>query len=712
MTRLNGDSLSMQAVRIQGSIRIDGSLDEACWQTGVRIHRFIQREPKEGEPSTERTDVRILYDEKNLYIGFHCWDSEPHRIVANEMRRDADLTNNDCVIVLLDTYHDHRSAFCFCTNPLGAQRDGLVMADASDDEQNWDWNGVWDNACRIDSAGWTAEIAIPFKILRFYEVETHTWGLNLARIIPRNREEAFWAPIWREYGFWGKYRIRAYGHLEGLRQLRQPSRFEWKPYILSGLEGDLSERRIYKGKLNLGLDAKVHVTSNLTADLSLNTDFAQVEADQEQVNLTRFELFFPEKRDFFLEGASIFRFGERPFSPVLPASELFFSRRIGLSEDNEPIPLLGGVKMTGKTGAFNIGFLNMLADRKVYDNDDDEHVIVPRTNFTALRIKRDILVNSSVGFIGLNKESLDDGFYNRCAGLDAQVFLTHRAQMSGFVAKTFSTGQKGKDMALYGDFYFHDDFWTLLLAQNSIQDNFNPEMGFVPRTGIRKTQINFGISPRPKIFNIRQTAIFNDFYYIATQEGELETRLNFTGVWNLFQNGASLTTLWIQNVERLTEEFEIHEDIVISPGMYRFNNFFGEFASDMSRTFSGKVNVSVGRFYDGRIIAYGLESNLKWGSRFTVNVLYNHNDVQLEAGCFQTDIVGIRLLYSFSPRLFVKTFIQCNSEKDIILGHFLLHFIHRPGSDLYLVYNEELETGMESLHSLNRVLMLKYNYLF
>lgn len=695
-------------------IRIDGRLDEETWQDAEAIDRFTQREPEEGKPSSERTEVRLLYDDDNLYVAFHCWDSEAQKIVANEMRRDTPLGNNDCVEIVLDTYHDHRTAFYFCTNPLGAQRDGIVTTDESEEEQNWDWNGVWENVSRIDSTGWTAEIAIPFKTLRFHEQDDPVWGINFARYIPRKREETFWSPIVRDYGPWGKYRISAYGHLTGLQDIHHPRKLELKPYLLPGMQRDFEKGRSLNWTLNYGLDGKYRITPNLTLDMTWNTDFAQVEADQEQVNLTRFELFFPEKRDFFLEGASIFRFGERPFSPIFPANVLFFSRRIGLSEDNESIPLLGGLKVTGKTGGFNVGVLNMLADRIRYTNEDDEDIVIPRTNFSVLRMTRDVLQNSTVGVMGLNQESLDDGQFNRSVGADANVWISGNLQVSGFVAKTFASDKTGKDVAAYADFLYMDDFWTLMVAQNSIQENFNPEMGFFPRTGIRKTQVNFGVSPRPRFFNIRQISLINDFYYIASQEGVLETRVNYTGFWSLFQNGATLYAFFSQQYERPAEVFEIHDGIFIQPGIYRYNSFVTQFDSDKSKPVSGLLSLTVGRFYDGHILAYGIGTNVKCGPRLTINVLYNRNDVKLSAGNFSTNILGTRILYTFSPRLYAKAYVQWNSDKKAFIGNFLMHFIHTPGSDLYIVYNEELETmgARRGMRTNNRTLLVKLNYLF
>lgn len=674
--------------------------------------RLIQREPHEGEPASEGTEIRVMYDEHALYISFRCFDSEVLGIAASEMRRDAVVLDNDCVEVYLDTYHDHRTAYYFATNALGVQRDGIITADAPDEEQNWDWNGVWENASVIDSLGWTAEIAIPFQTLRFRGDSEMVWGMNFARLIPRKREEAYWARILRDYGFAGKYRISAYGHLEGLQSIQHPGTFEYKPFVLGGVQRDFENNAQYEWKRGVGIDAKFHVTPNITADISWNTDFAQVEADQEQTNLTRFELLFPEKRDFFLEGASIFRFGERTYSPLMPSSVLFFSRRIGLSEDNTLIPLLGGVKVTGKQGGTAIGLLNMTAERTSYLNDNDEHVSVPMTNFGIVRLRQDILENSSIGLIGLNKQSLDNAIYNRAVGVDANFYLSPNTQIGGFVAKSFSPGKSGNDMAAYGDFVYSDDFWTLFLNHNSIQDDFNPEMGYFQRTGIQRSEVSFGISPRPKMLNLRQVTLFNDLHYIVNQQGELEARYSYVGFYSQFQDGATWFALASWNMEHLTEEFEISDSVTILPGTYRYAHVFSQFDSDKSEVVSGSVIGRIGQFYDGRIAGLGGSVNVKIGSHLTCNLQFERNVVDVSAGAFSTNIVGTRIIYSFTPKLFAKAFLQWNSEKDEAIANVLINFIHTPGSDLYVVYNDEMSTRSGSLASKNRTLLVKFTYLF
>ena len=708
----NSDPPKISAVKINEPLRLDGKLDEAVWESAARIDRFIQREPDDGQPVSEKTIVYICYDGDNIYFGIDCRDSEPENIVATEMRRDEILYNNDCIEIYLDTYNDHRSAFCFSTNSLGARRDGIVVTDVSEEEQNWDWNGVWEVKTESNSEGWKAEIMIPFKTLRFKPGTNLVWGMNIARYIPRKREEAFWAPISRDLGFWGHYRVEVFGHLQNLQSLQQPLKWQIKPFALTGVQRDFIEEDEYDKKLDFGLDAQYLITPNLTATITLNTDFAQVEADQEQINLTRFELFLPEKREFFLEAANIFNIGERSFSPMVPPNSLFFSRRIGLSDDNEIVPLIGGVKMTGKEGGLNIGFLDIVADKISYVNSDDDSVDIPRTNYTVARLKQDIFTNSSIGVIGLNKQSIDGHGYTRNFALDANFYLTSNAQMSGFLAQSFEPSVSKNNYAGYLDFSYRDDLFNISASQNSIQENFNAEMGFFPRTNARKSQLNFGISPRPGILKIRQIYLFNDFIYITDQQSRLETRTNLTGFFSLFNNGSALLGVYLQNYERLIEEFEIHDDIIIPIDTYRFDRVFLMYRSDLSKPIAGSIQFESGNFFSGTLTGYGVQIFFKFGKRLTVNMEYQYNDVKLTTGDFKTTLIISRIIYSFSPDLFLKPFIQYNSDTNLITSNFLLNFIHTPGSDLYFVYNEELDLSGSKVRTENRTILLKLTYLF
>lgn len=699
------------AIKTDISPEIDGVVSDAAWSKVIPLTEFIQREPDNGKPVSERTEIKIIYDRDNLYFGIKCFDSSPGEINASEMRRDQPLLNDDAVEIFLDTYNDHRNAFYFSTNPLGAQRDGIVQTNTDENFQNWDWNGVWECESRITDEGWTSEIKIPFKTLRFKNDVMQEWGLNISRIIPRKREETYWAPIDRDFGFWGKYRIDVYGHLKGISNITQPEKFQIKPFILTGMQGDFEEHEPSKFKFDGGLDAKYLLTSNITLDVTVNTDFAQVEADQEQVNLTRFELFFPEKREFFLEGASIFQFGEKAYNPLIPATQLFFSRSIGLTEDNEIVPIIGGLKMTGKAGGYDLGFMNVFTNNITHINDDDEEVYEPQTNYSVLRVKRDIMDNSYLGAIALNKESLENNNFNRTFGIDGNLFFSDRWQLGFFGAKSSSPEFKGDDLAYYGALNYVDDLFFLVVSQTSIQENFNPEMGFLPRSDIQRTEVNLALSPRPDFLNIRQATIFTDLQYYAKQNGELESRGFYNGIWNLFNNGSSLFFMHIHSYEKLDEDFEIHDDIIIPPEIYTFHQFYGEYVTDYSKPVAGTIGINAGEFFDGQIFGYDLKSTIRFNSQFTMEVQYNRNNITLPHGDFSTDLLGTRFIYTFTPKMYAKAFIQWNSDREVIIGNFLFNLIHTPGSDLYFVYNEELSTETGNLKSLNRTIILKLTYL-
>jgi hypothetical protein len=353
--------------------RLDGRLEEAVWARAAVARDFVQREPRGGEPALQPTEVRVFYNRQHLLIAARLEDSQSERIVASEYQRDANLEANDTFEVMLDTFRDRRNAFYFATNPVGTQRDALVRDEG--EALNWEWDGIWHVSSARDSRGWSTEMAIPFSTLRFHPENPDGWGVNFGRLVARNREETYWAPIDQEWGFLGKWRVSAYGSLAGIGQVERRGTLVLKPFLLGGADQDFED-----GEKNpdpngaAGLDAKLAVAATLVADLTLNTDFAQVEADQQQVNLTRFPLFFPEKREFFLENAGLFQIGERirPFEP--PGTLLFFTRRIGLTEDGDRVPLAGGARLTGRLGRYEIGLLDILAKKTSIDED----TLVPR----------------------------------------------------------------------------------------------------------------------------------------------------------------------------------------------------------------------------------------------------------------------------------------------------------------------------------------------
>jgi len=545
---IDPDEYRIQSIEIDKALKIDGKLNEPEWNLTQAASNFIQLEPDEGQVASESTAISVLHDEKNLYLGFRCFDSEPERIVANVMCRDAELSNNDMVGFLLDTFHDHRNAFCFVFNPLGAKQDGLITDEGK--TKNFDWDGVWECATSRDSSGWYGELAIPFRTLRFQKKESQIWGFNVLRIIRRRNELDFWTPVQRDYGVEPWMKVSMIGHIEGLQNLRQRRNLHFKPYVLSEIERDYEEKNSELSP-QAGLDLKYGVTSSLTLDLTLNTDFAQVEADQYQVNLNRFDLFFPEKRDFFLEGAGIFHFGER-ISPYggPPTTILFFSRKIGLAE-GEALPILGGLRLTGKLGKTSLGLLSMYVNEKEI-KDDDETYIAPRTNVTALRLKRDILGKSNLGMIFLNKQveitssqkekvkqnpltyfSEDyEKSYNRVLGVDANFSFFKNLNLGGFVAKSYTPDTIKDDWAKSIYAGWQNDLFSLDLSFADIDSNFSSEMGFILREDVKKSKVTLGYSPRPELLLIRQSFFFSDNEYYTDQGNSMVTRSNLIGVFN------------------------------------------------------------------------------------------------------------------------------------------------------------------------------------
>ncbi|MCP4724965.1 MAG: carbohydrate binding family 9 domain-containing protein [bacterium] len=705
---------STKAVRISDPIKIDGILDEPCWNSSTGTGGFTQREPDFNDPASEKTAILTLYDDENIYFGIRCHDTEPDKIVANEMRRDAILDNNDYIEIIIDTYHDHRNAYYFATNPAGVLVDGLIRNEG--DVINMDWNGIWDCSVKLNENGWTAELIIPLRMLRFDRSDVQEWGINFGRHIPRNREDSYWSPIDRGLGFFGKYRISHYGHLEGLDDLKQGSRYEFKPYLYTGYEKEYSADIPESDKtLKGGADLKVRLTSNSIADITINTDFAQVEADPEVFNLTRFDLFFPEKREFFLEGMNIFYFGERPnqYNPQVGSSRLFFSRQIGLTDDGEPLPILGGIKSTGKIGNTNYGFLDVFTDETNYYDDDDELVNVRKANHSVFRLNQDLAFNSSIGAIAISKDPVEGSEYNRAVGIDWKISFNNAWKAVGYLAKTQSPDIHNKDYSGMLDVFWTTDKWLGYLRYHDIGENFDPQMGFYPRTDIKHTNFNFMYAPRPGILNIRQTFFFSDMNYIENHDLRLLNKDIMCGMFNLFQNGSHLMVGYSNRFEFIDEDFEIKDNVFVPINEYKMGRFFSELASDGSKPLFFQLNTELGDYYDGDLRSFNFTANAKPDPRLTISLMYLRNmiNIPFEGGKFDTNIISSRITYTFSPKMYIKSFTQYNDNNDEFSTNILFSYIYKPGTNFFVVYNEIRETEPRAVME-NRTLAIKLNYLF
>jgi hypothetical protein len=700
---------AVAATRIDQAPRIDGSLDEQVWQLATPVDSFTQQEPDEGRPATDRTEVRVLYDSRTLYVGIRALASEP--VVATEMRRDADrLFDEDNFQVILDTFHDSRNGFMFLTTPLGAKLEQQIFDEGEGGGRgttanvNRNWDGVWSASARIAAEGWTAEIAIPVNTVRFVPGQ-EVWGLNFMRHIRRKNELVYWSPIPRAYTL---TRVSLAGELTGLRGLDLGMDLKLKPFVIAGVrDRQLTPTSRPTDKLkDVGLDARYGVTAGLNLDVTLNTDFAQVEVDEQQVNLTRFGLFFPEKRDFFLENSNLFTMGTGSSFTTTPVqTDLFFSRRIGLSESGQPVPILGGARLTGKAGANSVAMLDIQTDR-AFDRPGD--------NFFVGRYSRDILRRSRVGALFINKESVGgSAHFNRTLGVDGNFAIGRSLQVNSFLAKTSTPGLDGKDMAFYGRIAYRDPNWNLWLNYLDVQDNFNAEAGFVQRRGVRTAKAYFSPTPRPKRGNIRLMEPMYVLTYTTDHHNRMVGRLHHYMVGTTLRDDSFINVIFQQNLDVLDAPFQIRPGVRIPVGTYRMNEWIFSYNTSPGRRLYQRLTYSPNDFYEGTRRNFSWAAGARATSRLSTEIQYNRNDVQMPWGDFLVNLTTVRVDYTFSPRMTIRSLTQYNSATHEVSNNIRYNFIHRPGSDLYIVYNELRQTGLPTdvFAQKDRQLVVKLNYL-
>ena len=680
----------IRAIKTSTPIKIDGRLDETSWSQADPANDFLQQQPNEGEPASERTEVRVLFDDKNLYIGIHAFDTDPAQINARELVRDAGFSNDDTVAILLDTYHDRRNAFRFVVSPLGTQQDALITDEGRD--VNLSWDARWISSGKIDQTGWTVEIAIPLTTLRFKEGED-TWGFNSARIIRRKNEENLWTSWQRAFGL---ERVSQAGELVGVGEIKRRRLYEVKPYASGGWREGVPQVGApgfdagIEGKVGLEV-AKVGITPSLTAEFTANPDFGQAEVDSQVVNLSRFSVFFPEKRDFFLENSGIFLFGRAE------ANQLFFTRRIGLTERGAPVPIDYGAKLTGKVGRYNIGFLQVQT-RKLGDSSTPFHV--PRAQFTVARVKRDIFERSSIGAMFVNRQgaiSAQGTSYNRAAGIDAEFNLTDHYQIRAFLMGTATPGVRSSFLSGRVDSRFENDLFRFITVYEDIGSNFNPEVGFVERNGIHQYFGQAAYTPRPKFIPyVRQMEFETQIEYYTDRAGKLATRQTELSWDTVFKNSSEFFFRPIEDInDVLTEPFEIRRGSVIPAGTYHFNRPRVSFTSDTSKRIVFTGRYKWGDFYSGK------RDEISGGITFRPNahLLFDFSDsfnkVRLAQGNFTTNLLVGRVNYNFSRKLLTSALMQLNSAARVSAVNIRLRYIYRPNSDFFIIYNQSSGRGLE-----------------
>ena len=707
------------AVRVDEGPVLDGVLDDAVWQRASVIDEFVQQEPEEGAPATERTEVRILYDAENLYVGVRAYDSDPNGIISTEMRRDSNrILDEDSFQIILDTFNDSRSGYMFATSPYGAMLEQQI-SDEGDSGRgsfggtsstvNRDWDGVWDVAVGTMPDGWTAEIAIPMVTVRFPDSPKQSWGINFMRNIRRKNEKVFWAPIPRAYSL---TRISLAGSLTDLEALDRGLDLRVKPFVAGGGKRTLDEGNTTER--DIGLDVKYGITAGLNLDLTVNTDFAQAEVDDERVNLTRFPLFFPEKREFFLENAGQFNVGAT--ASIRPLADLFFSRRIGLSDAGDHVPILGGARLTGKVGRNNIAIL---------DVQTDDALGQPGENFFVARYGRDILARSRIGAIFINKQtnlfdqapaSLDS--FNRTFGADMTLSLHPAFTVSGFLAQTASPGITDEDRGSFLNATWRDSNWRVYGEMSDLQDNFNPEVGFVPRTGIQTKKAHFEYNPRPDRWGIRVLEPMVNAVFTEDQTGRLLTRQIHNMLGIRFQNGARIV-LWYNNwFERLDQPFTVVTrpteeggDVVVDAGRYTFGDWRFSLNSNPARRVYANVSYAPQGFYDGTRTDTNLTLGTRLTEQFSAEARHTRNDVDLPDGDFVTSVTSFRIDYAMSPTVSLRTLTQYNSLTEQWSTAVRFRYTYMPGSDIYIVYDEIRRDATGFVEIQDRQLILKLTYL-
>lgn len=690
-------ALQLRAHKITSHIQLDGVLAEPEWQQAQAAAGFRQNQPREGEAATEKTEVRVLYDDGNLYVGVMCFDAEPSKIVAQKLQRDGGLDDDDMFAFLLDTYHDKRNAYFFATNPNAAEEDGQMIDGAF--EADLDWDGVWEVRAKQHEHGWSAEFKIPFWNLKFNALPEQSWGINFTRIIKRKTEIVNWAS-WSRDNLGGFLRVSRAGDLLGLQNVQPGRNLQVKPYALGKTLRDelLTPSPIKDEKLDVGLDVKYGVSSNLTLDLTANTDFAQVEADVEQINLTRFPLFFPEKREFFLESANTFQFGEQNFFGP-PPIQLFYSRRIGISSLREIVPILAGARLTGKVGKYELGLLDMLTDEKSG---------APQSHFSVVRVNRDVAQRSKVGVIFTNRVNHGRD-HQQAYGADANLWLSNPLVFQSFFAQTHDS-RGATQTAWKVGLDFTKDHWGWFASHMAIDRGFDPGVGFVLRSDIRRSFATFRVSPQPNGRFLRRTNIFQNFSHLTNIDGRVQDwdyRLTFI---NELANGDNLIFGYGRIFERLGSSFQFPSGLLIRAGDYYSNVVEANYQSSAKRKFTTFGNAFWQEFYDGELRAFG------GGFGYTPNAhLAMRWNYSRTSGALNTHLLTMRVNVAFNTRFFINTLVQYNSEANELSTNLRLNFIHSAGSDLFLVYNEGRgragEEFSDGLPARNREVILKFTKL-
>jgi hypothetical protein len=726
--------ITIRATRLRSALDLDGDLDEAVYREVSPIDHFVQQEPSEGQVSTERTLAWLFFDDDHFYVGVRAYDSAPERLVANELRRDNfNIFQNDNITISIDSLYTRRSGVFFQMNALGAQRDQEVQDERSN---NNDWNTIWRVRSKILADGWAMEFAVPFSSLRFRAAGPQVWGFNLRRVIRWKNEHVSIAPIPASATTRAMYKFDIMATLVGVETPTVRKPLDFKPYAIGSSTTNLSATPAFRNdpSANAGFDAKYSLTSSLVADFTYRTDFAQVEEDQQQVNLTRFSLFFPEKRDFFLEGQGLFSFGAeqrggggggqnsaRSSTPSL-TPVVFYSRRIGLGAGGV-VPIVAGGRVTGRAGKFSVGLLNIETDESAFAQGasaDQALAATPQTNFSVVRLRRDILRRSNIGMI-VTRRAPHEAANNTVFGVDANFWFFQNVTATGYWAASRSRiADRGlrirQDSSSYrAELEWAPDQYGIKYEHLVVGSEFEPEVGFLRRSAFSRNYLYTRFSPRPAGGIVRRHVFEAEFDHITgSDDGVLETREAKLAYRAELRGNDQWGIDYSRNYEFLRHGFSVVPDKPIPAGAHHFGDVRSVYVFGPQRRISGSISGGAGSFYDGTNKELSARGYVELRPGFNVEPGMTLNWIDIPAGAFRTTVAGARTSYMFSPYMALSALVQYNSTSSSLGSSIRFRWEYRPGSDFFVVYSDGRDTRVTDRFPalLNRTFVVKVTRLF
>ena len=712
-TAIEGPDINIYVRETDQPPEIDGRLDDPAWENAIPYKEyFFQQEPLDREPSSQKTEIRVLQDEKNLFFGIQCYEEDPSRIFATVKRRDGNFLSDDALELLIDTFQDKRNSYAFGTNPFGAKVDAIISDEGNHINKSWDC--IWRCRTAKNDSGWAVEMAIPFKSLKYKKGEHVDWGLNITREIKHRKEVTYLVPIPRGLGHNGKFKGSLFGNLKNIKTPPRDLNLEVQPYFRVGRE-QVYESDYDKTSADAGLDVRYHITPQLTMDLSYQTDFAQAEADEEVVNTTRFNINLKEKREFFLENAGLFTFGSTPsaggtlvgISSYSREFLLFNSRSIGIV-DEQRIPLTGGAKLAGRAGRYSLGLMSMQSKRTMLEGGPVE----PEANFTVFRVKRDLFTNSNIGMMVLNKQSSSKA-YSRVLGGDAFFSLTPELSVNGSLARDFSPDYDSDNWAGDVGIILNKEWIDVSLRHTHLDSLFNPEMSFITRENIRKTDFTASLTKWINNGSLKSISMINDVDYTTDHHNTLVYRQHRTNFELTLTSEDYFYYGLHRSYDYLPEQDDILERIIIDPGKYKGIHHHLQFRTYRGRKFSGSIQYRWGDNYGGRSNTLYIGNNTKLTDSFNLELGYSYENLNQRNGSLHAHVLSARWTYSFTTDFFIKYYVQWNSVEKRVSSNLLLDYIYSPRSHIYLVFNENRNTLEAALHRVNdRMILLKCTYLW